>query len=365
MIKLKEVISILERFAPVALQESYDNSGLILGEPNQEVGKGLISLDVTEEVLEEAIEKKCDVVISHHPILFKGLKNLTGKNAEERIVKIAIKNDIAIYAFHTNLDNAGKGLNNILCDKFGLVNRRILLPKEGMVRKLVTFCPVEHAEKVRQAIFAAGAGQIGDYESCSFNTEGMGSFRGDENTNPFVGEKGTMHFEKEVRIETIYPFYTENEVLKALFSAHPYEEVAYDLYLLGNDFKMVGSGMVGELEKETDEEAFLDQIKSALKIRYIRHSPLPGRKIRKVAVCGGSGSFLITNALKAGADVFVTGDVKYHDFFEANNKMVIVDAGHHETEQFAKELIYNLLNQKFSNFAVLVSETNTNPVNYF
>jgi dinuclear metal center YbgI/SA1388 family protein len=364
MINLQEIITILERFAPPALQESYDNSGLILGDRSREVRKGLITLDVTEKVLQEALQKKCDVIFSHHPILFKGLKSITGNNAEERIISQAIKNDIAIYAFHTNLDNAGEGLNKNLCIKLGLTNTRILMPGAGMLRKLVTFCPVDHAEKVREAVFSAGAGKIGNYDSCSFQSEGMGSFRGLENTNPFIGKKGSIHFEKEVRIETIYPHYAEKEILNALFGSHPYEEVAYDIYPLKNEFYGAGSGMIGVPENEEEEEVFLMRIKRVLKTRCIRHSALRGKKIRKVAVCGGSGSFLIPNALSAGADMFITSDLKYHNFFDTNN-MVIVDAGHYETEEGAKELIYNLLNEKFSNFAVLISETNTNPVNYF
>jgi len=365
MIKLQEIISILEEFAPPALQESYDNSGLIVGDRGREVKKGLITLDMTEKVLQEALEKNCEVIFTHHPILFKGLKSITGSNAEERIITQAVKNDIAIYAFHTNLDNAGEGINKYLCDKLGLTNTRILLPMVGMLRKLVTFCPIDHAEKVRQAVFSAGAGHIGNYDCCSFNSEGMGSFRGLENTNPFVGKKGSIHFEKEVRIETIYPQYAEEKILNALFGSHPYEEVAYDIYPLNNVFRGAGSGMIGDLAFEEEEEASLMRIKHALKIRYIRHSPLSGRKIRRIAVCGGSGSFLIPIALKAGADLFMTSDLKYHSFFDTNNKIVIVDAGHYETEECAKELIYNLLNEKFSNFAVLISETNTNPVNYY
>jgi dinuclear metal center YbgI/SA1388 family protein len=365
MIKLQKVISILESVAPAALQESYDNSGLLVGDPGREVKKGLVTLDITETVLEEAAQKKCDVIFSHHPLLIKGLKSITGKNAEERIIAEAIRSNIAIYACHTNLDNAGKGLNDFLCRKLGLTNTQILLPKTGLLRKLVTFCPIEHAEKVRHALFSAGAGQIGNYDSCSFNSEGSGSFRASEAAKPFVGEKGTIHYEKEIRIETIFPSYFEKEVLKALLDSHPYEEVAYDVYCLGNDFKAVGAGMVGELDKETDETMFLDHVKAVLQARYLRHSPLSGKRIKKVAVCGGSGSFLIPYALKAGADAYITGDVKYHNFFETNHTMIIVDAGHHETEHFAKELMYSLLNEKFSNFAVLISETNTNPVNYY
>ena len=362
--KIKEIVKPLEEFAPLFLQESYDNSGLLLGHPDDEINKVLITLDITEEIMEESIRKKCNLIISHHPLIFSGLKSITGKNATERMVQKAIKNDIGIYAFHTNLDNADKGVNEILCDKLGLKNRKILTPKKEMLRKLVTFCPIEHTENVRKALFEAGAGNIGNYDNCSFNTPGTGSFRGSEKANPFVGEKGKLHYEEEIRIETIYPVFLEETILKALFSAHPYEEVAYDIYRLENKSSREGAGMIGELEYETDESDFLNFLKNITKTGCIRHSGLTGKKIKKVAVCGGSGSFLIQDAIKANADIFITGDVKYHNFFEAENKIVIADIGHYESEQFAKELIYNVLKNKFPTFAVLISELNTNSVNY-
>jgi dinuclear metal center YbgI/SA1388 family protein len=255
---VKEIIKPLEELAPLYLQESYDNSGLLVGNPDKDIQKALITLDITELVLQEAIDKKCNLIISHHPVIFNGLKKITRSNAAERIVETAIKHDINIYAIHTNLDNVDKGINSIICDKIDLKNRKILAPKKEILRKLVTFCPVDHAEKVRQAIFNAGAGHIGDYDNCSFNAPGTGSFRGSDESNPFVGEKGKLHYEDEVRIETIYPIYLENSILKALFDAHPYEEVAYDIYYLGNKFERVGAGMIGELENEMNETDFLN-----------------------------------------------------------------------------------------------------------
>ncbi len=362
--RIKEIIDILENLAPPYLQESYDNSGLLIGNKNDDIDKAIISLDITEEVLNEAMQKKCKLIISHHPVIFSGLKSITGKNATERIVKEAIQNDIAIYAIHTNLDNVAKGINSIICDKIGLKNRKILAPKNDLLRKLVAFCPLDFVEKVRQAIFDAGAGNIGDYDNCSYSASGTGSFRGSDETNPFVGEKGKLHFEDEIRLETIYPVYHENAILKALINAHPYEEVAYDIYLLGNKFEQVGAGMVGELASDIDEVEFLKTIKQTFGTGCVRHSALLGKKIKKVAVCGGSGSFLIKNAISAQADIYITGDIKYHDFFEAEGKMVIADIGHFESEKFAKDLIYSVLKENFSNFAVLISETNTNSVNY-
>jgi dinuclear metal center YbgI/SA1388 family protein len=362
--KIKEVTYELERIAPLSLQESYDNAGLLVGNSDVEISKILISLDVTERVIEEALSKGCNLIISHHPVIFKGLKRITGGTYVERIVASAIKNDIALYAIHTNLDNVDSGVNSILCDKMGLINKKVLSPKRELLRKLVVFCPVDYADKVREAVFEAGAGKIGNYDSCSYSGKGTGSFRGSEDTSPFVGEKGKLHFEEEIRIETIFPVYREREIISALIEAHPYEEVAYDIYSLINEFLSVGAGMTGELETEVDEIDFLNRVKKITGAGCVRHTKLTGRKIKKVAVCGGSGSFLIGDAKRSGADIFLTGDIKYHEFFDADEKLVIADIGHYESEQFAKDLIYSVLIKKFPNFAVLISEMNTNVVNY-
>lgn len=362
--KLSEITYNLETFAPLSLQESYDNSGLLVGNSGSEIKRALVALDVTDEVVREAIDTDSQLIIAHHPLIFKSLKRLTGKTMTERLVAKAVKNDIAIYAMHTNLDNVDEGVNAALCRKLGLKNSRILAPKKDLLRKLVTFCPINDAVKVREALFKAGAGHIGNYDSCSFNAAGTGTFRGSEVSNPYVGEKEKLHHEKEIRIETIYPVYRERQVVSALLSAHPYEEVAYDLYTLSNDFSRTGSGMVGELESESDEKEFLENVKKITGTGCIRHSAFTGNKIRKVAVCGGAGSFLIRDAISAQAQVFITGDVKYHDFFEGDGKILIADIGHYESEQFVKELLYQFLIKKFSNFAVLISKVNTNSVNY-
>ncbi len=362
--RITDITDILEEIAPLSLQESYDNAGLLVGNSETEVSKVLISLDITEEVIREAKAKDCNLIISHHPIIFGGLKKITGKTYVERVVMSAIKNDIALYAIHTNLDNVNSGVNSILCNKLGLKNRQILAPKNSLLKKLTTFVPIDHADKVRKAIFKAGAGHIGNYDSCSFNSAGTGTFRGSQDTNPFVGEKGKLHFEEEIRLETIFPVFRQAGIISALLEAHPYEEVAYDIYPLENDFSLVGAGMIGETEDEIDEIDFLRKVKEVTGVGCIRHTGLTGRKIKKVAVCGGSGSFLIGDAVSSGADIFLTGDVKYHEFFDAEGKLVIADIGHYESEQFAKELIYSVLIKKFPTFAVLISETNTNVVNY-
>lgn len=362
--QIQEIIKAIEEFAPPAYQESYDNAGLLIGNAKQEASGVIVNLDCTEAVVDEALQKGANLIVVHHPLIFRGLKRITGKNFIERIVIKAIKNDIAIYAAHTNLDSVQGGVNSAICDKIGLINRAVLSPVKGALSKLVVFVPQAQADNVRKAIFEAGAGQIGDYDCCSFNLNGQGTFRGSDNTNPFVGEKNKLHFEDEVRIETILPNYMTSKVVSAMIEAHPYEEVAYDLYPLNNEHNRVGLGMVGELENPVDEIAFLEMLKEKFEAKIIRHSQLAGKQIKKVAVCGGSGSSLLDKAKASGADVFVSGDFKYHQFFDANNRIVIADVGHFETEQFTKEIFYRLLIKKFPNFAVFQSEVNTNPINF-
>ncbi len=361
--KLSKISSFLESLAPLSYQEDYDNSGLITGNPDMEVSTALISLDCTEPVVDEAIRKGCNLIISHHPIVFKGLKKLNGKNYVERVVMKAIKNDIAIYAIHTNFDNVLNGVNARICEKLGIKNFSILAPKNGLLKKLVTFCPIAQADKVRQALFDAGAGHIGNYSDCSYNTEGFGTFLAGSDTNPFVGEKGVQHHEKEVRIETIYPAVIERQLLIALLQTHPYEEVAYDLYPLTNTFE-VGSGMIGNLDEEVDELTFLKLVKERLNAKVIRYTSLRGKRVKRVAVCGGSGSFLLGKAIAAGADVFITSDYKYHEFFDAEGKIVISDVGHFESEQFTQDLLFEIITKKFPNFALHLTSIHTNPINY-
>ena len=362
--KIKDITNYLESFAPLSLQESYDNSGLITGNPNDDVTNVLITLDTIEEIIDEAINKNANLIISHHPIVFKGLKSLTGKNYVELTVIKAIKNDIAIYAAHTNFDNINLGVNRKICKKIGLINCRILSPSNELLRKIVTFVPKSHVEKVRQAIFDAGAGQIGNYDYCSYNTEGTGTYRAGKNTNPFKGEKNKLHFEKEIRIETIFPAYLQNKIINKLIETHPYEEVAYDIYKLENNFENVGAGMFGELENAENELVFLKKIKKIFKTEVIKHTKLLGKSIKKVAICGGAGSFLAKNAISANADIFISGDFKYHEFFDAENKIIFADIGHFESEQYTKELFYEILTKKFNTFACYLSEINTNPIKY-
>ncbi len=363
--KLSDIIRYLESEVSILLQEDYDNSGLICGNPEKEIDSALVCVDVTQDVLYEAIENDISLIVSHHPLIFSGIKKLSGRSYVERILINAIKNDIAIYCMHTNLDNVIGGVNHYLARAIGLEKCRILSPMKGLLRKLVTFCPVDHADKVREALFEAGAGHIGNYDSCSYNLTGKGTFKAGDHSDPYVGEKGKIHFEEEVRIETIYPVYKEQEIIVSLIRAHPYEEVAYDLYPLENIFDQTGAGMLGYLNIEMDDKAFLKYLKGKLDLHVIRHSQLFGKTISKVAICGGSGSFLIKKAIASGADAFITGDLKYHQFFDAEERIVLIDIGHYESEKYTKELIFDLIKKKFPKFAVQISEINTNAVHYF
>ena len=363
--RISDITSILENLAPPSLQESYDNAGLLVGDKSAICTGIIVSLDVTEEVITEAVRKNCNLIVAHHPIVFKGLKRFTGANYVERTVIDAIKNHIAIYAIHTNLDNILTGVNHKIAEKLGLQNCKVLLPKEQTLKKLVTFCPTKNAEEVRNALFEAGAGAVGNYNECSFNLEGQGSFKPGEGTNPHVGEKGERHYENEIRIEVLFPAYLQNLLLKSLRRAHPYEEVAYYINTLDNVREDVGSGLIGEFPDEMTEGNLLKLLKNQFSLSVIRHTPLHGKKIKKVALCGGAGFFLLKNALAADAQVFITGDVKYHEFFDADGKILLADIGHFESEQFTVELLTEFLQQKLLNFAVLKSEINTNPVKYY
>ena len=363
--KIRDVLTSLEAMAPPSLQEGYDNAGLITGDDNAECTGILISLDATTAVVDEAREKGCNLIVSHHPIVFSGLKKITGKNYVQRAVINAIKNDIALYAIHTNLDNVLNGVNGKIAELLGLNNISVLASKESQLKKLYTFVPLTDADKVRQAIFDAGGGHIGNYEECSFNGQGFGTFKGGVNSDPYVGKPGELHRENETKVEIIFPSWLEGRILKSLLAVHPYEEVAYDIIRLDNRISSIGSGVIGELDKPVDGKIFLKTVKEKFKLKVIKHTQLLNEPISRVAVCGGAGSFLIPNALAAGAHCFISSDIKYHEFFDADDKMVIADIGHYESEQFTINLLQEVLEQKFPTFAVLKTEVNTNPVRYF
>jgi len=362
---VKEITSYLESFAPLSYQESYDNAGLIVGDSAMEVKGILVCLDSTEEIIDEAIASGSNMVVAHHPIIFGGLKKLNGKNYVERAVIKAIKNDIAIYASHTNLDNVKNGVNFKICEKLGLKNVSILEPKNELLRKLVTFIPVEHTEKLLQALHKAGAGTIGDYKSCSFTVEGIGTFEPQKDANPFIGEIGKLESVKENRVEVIFPKEKQALLIKTLHENHPYEVPAYDVMPLSNMHGEVGSGAIGEFENAFDKDSFLAYLKEKMELNQIKFTKNGPSSIKKIAVCGGSGSFLLKKAKQAGADVFITSDMKYHEFFEGENDLLICDIGHYESEVYTKELLAGIILKKFPNFAVVLAKTNTNPVSYF
>lgn len=363
--KIADVLAYFETVAPFSYQENYDNAGLLTGDKDWECAGVLCTLDATEDVIHEAIAKNCNLIVAHHPIIFSGLKKINGKNYVERAVILAIKNDIAILAIHTNLDNVIEGVNGQIADRLGLINRTILSPRGASLKKLFTFVPVDHIENVRSAIFNAGAGNIGNYSECSFSVEGLGTFKGNENTNPFVGKHGQRHYEKELKLEIIFPSHLQASVLRALKAAHPYEEVAFDVIEISNPNPSTGSGVLGQLSQSMQEDLFLDFVKRQFGLKLLRHTRLTGKPVKTIALCGGAGSFLISKALGENADAYLTADIKYHEFFDADGRMLICDLGHYESEQFTTDLLADILRRNFPTFAVLKSETQTNPVHYY
>ncbi|MDT0686117.1 Nif3-like dinuclear metal center hexameric protein [Autumnicola psychrophila] len=361
---IKEIIQHLEEFAPLNYAEDFDNVGLLVGNAEIKATGALITLDTLESVVDEAIAKNCNLIISFHPIIFSGLKKLNGKNYVERTVIKAIQHNIAIYAIHTALDNQHKGVNDMIAEKLNLINRKILIPRKKSIRKLTTFVPNKDAEALRIALFEAGAGSIGNYDNCSFNLRGLGSFKPNDEAHPTIGEKGKLHFEEETQIGVTFPVHLESKVLQTLFKKHPYEEVAHEITTLENTHQHLGMGMIGELEQEISEEDFLKSVKETFNAGVVRHSELLGKTIKKVAVLGGSGSFAIENAKRAGADIYITADLKYHDFYKAEKQIILADIGHYESEQFTKNLLCSFLSKKIRNFALILADTNTNPIKY-
>ncbi len=362
---LKDIITELELFAPLAYQESYDNCGLLTGHKQQEITGAILTLDCIEATVDEAIRKKCNLIIAHHPIIFGGLKKINGSTYIERTIIKAIQNNIAIYACHTNLDNVKLGVNKKIADKLGLINQTILAPKKGLLKKLVTFVPTSHFNQIQNALFAAGAGNIGNYSHCSFSLNGIGSFKPNDLANPFSGKNGELTTGEETRLEVIFETVNQSQILTTLFKNHPYEEVAYDIYALENNYQNIGSGLTGELKNPISETEFLNLLKSIFGLKIIKHTAFLNKPISKVALCGGSGSFLLKNAINSKSDIYISSDFKYHEFFDAENEIIIADIGHYESEQFTPEIFYDIISNKFPTFAPYLTEINTNPVNYF
>jgi len=365
--KVEDIANYLERIAPRSLQESYDNAGLIVGNPNWEVTGVLTTLDATEPIINEAIAKGCNLIVAHHPILFFGLKQLNGNNYVERTIIKAIQNNVAIYAIHTNLDNVANGVNAKICEKLQVKAAKILLPGKEKMLKLVTFTPPENLENILSELSKAGAGEIGNYESCSFQVNGMGTFKGNENSNPVKGKKNNLEKLEETRIEMVLPQNRKGNIINILKQAHPYEEVAYDIYPLDNVNSEVGSGMIGSLEESMDTASFFQYLKDKMNLVAFKHTPIVKKEIKTVAVCGGAGSFLLKRAIHAKADIFITSDFKYHEFFDAEDKIIIADIGHFESETFTRDLLADFLSDLTTDTSlkICISEVNTNPVHYF
>lgn len=362
--KIKAILDILEQMAPLAYAEDFDNVGLLTGNADDTATGVLVCHDALESVIDEAIAKNCNLVVCFHPILFSGIKKLTGKTYVERALLKAIKNDIALYAVHTALDNHKQGVNKIFCDALGIINTKVLVPKENFIYKLVTYTTPENAEKLRNALFKAGAGNIGNYENCSYSSQGTGTYKGTDESNPVIGERGEFIESDEIKIEVTFEKDLKNRVLKALFNNHIYEEVAYELYQLQNQHQNIGLGMTGELETAIDEKEFLLHVKDKMQAGGIRHSEFTNKQIKKVAVLGGSGSFAIKNAIAAGADAYITADLKYHNFYEAENKILLADIGHFESERYTKNYIADYITKRVEGVPVLITLVNTNPVKY-
>ena len=361
--KLNKIIECLEKWAPPSLQEEYDNSGLIIGNNQNEIKGILVTLDCTEEIINEAIKKNCNLIISHHPLIFRPIKKITGSNHVERSIIKAIQNSISIYSIHTNLDNILSGVNYKIANKIGLKQIKILDKKINVLSKIEFYIPKDYKENVLKNLFKIGAGKIGNYNSCSFQTEGSGTFRPDDNASPFIGKKNKYQNSDEVKVELIFENHLEKELISCLKKFHPYDEVAFFITKVNNKSEVIGSGIVGNLR--IDSTKLLKKLKNAFKSKAIKHTVLNKKNVNKIAICGGSGSFLINKAIKNNADVFITSDLKYHDFFEGENKMIIVDIGHYESEQFTKELIFEYLNKKLVNIAIHLSKINSNPIRYY
>lgn len=364
MVTINDITTYLESIAPTQLQESYDNCGLLTGDRSWPVTGVLLSLDCTDKVVTEAIQSGCNLIIAHHPIIFKGLKKLTGSNYVERSIIQAIKHDIAIYALHTNLDNILQGVNQRIAEKIGLKNLRVLSPRKDTLMKLVTFVPTENTQQVLDALHGAGAGQLGDYKNCSFQSSGTGTFLPTGSSQPVIGEVGKLEHVNETRLELLFAVHLEHRVLQALRTSHPYEEVAYYLTRLENENHEIGAGILGEIDVPVEPIEFLRRLKISMNTGCVRYTAPLEKMIKNVAVCGGSGSFLLSKAIAAGADVFITADFKYHEFFDADGKIMVADIGHYETEQFTKDLIKDVLSKKFTTFAINFSKTITNPISY-
>lgn len=362
IVSVGDITRKLQEWAPLTWQESYDNAGLILGNANQKVERALICFDITPEVVEEAIEKGCQLILSHHPPVFKGIKRIDTGSAFGKMLRDSMVHNICWYSMHTNLDNTLDGVNSYLAEKLQLQDIRPLVPMRHIYGKLQVYVPVSHSEKLQKALSEAGCGRYRNYDSCNWCSEGEGHFRALEGAHPFVGESGKVHTEKETKIECLYPLHLEHQVIACLKKNHPYEEIAYDLLSVENPSGLHGAGIIGKMPQTMSEHQLMDHLKEICGASCIRHSKLRDRHLKTVALCGGSGASFIGAAQAQGADVYITGDIKYHDFAEPDTHILLLDIGHFESEQFTKMLIHRYISKNFPTFAVYISERSVNPV---
>lgn len=357
----------MERWAPLALASERDNSGLQIGSGQQRVTKILVTLDLNSNVIDEAHQKKADLIISHHPLLFHALRSVNPDEHIGSIVTSCVKYGIAIYSAHTNLDFTQNGVSTTLALKLGLSRIEPLMKNQRVSKKIVVFVPHDYIDRVRHAMMEAGAGTIGNYTDCSFAAHGIGTFKPTPNATPFIGTIGKLERVNEARLEMLSPSWKLEAVIAAMKRAHPYEEIAYDIYNRVNTEADYGVGAIGTLSHPMKPRQFLTHVADTLRIPSLRYSGNPQQMISVVAVCGGSGSDLLSTAAQHGADAFVTADISYHRFMEKHHSILFIDAGHYETEVPVVPIICKYLKQNLtdSTIEVIKSKTMKNNVQYF
>ncbi len=356
-----DLSSALESVAPSLYAESYDNVGLLVGRSEWKCEKVLVALDITEAVVQEAIEKGVQAIVAHHPVIFGGIQRLTGEDTAQRAIELAIKHSIALLACHTNLDAIEGGVSYRMAQAISLVNVRTLQPRSGLLWNLIVYVPAESAETLLEALWEAGAGKMGAYDECAFRSHGLGSFRPKEGAHPHNGVIGERAFADEIRLELLVPEGARKKVHQCMMEHHPYEEIAHSWLKHDGVHHSVGFGAIGQWDACDWPEA-VRRIKTAFGVASFRHTMPIASDYRTVAVCGGAGADLLAQAKSQQAELFITSDITYHRYFGADDRLVFIDIGHWESEQHAMELLIDIVREKFPNFAVLKSETNTNPM---
>jgi len=363
---IKQVTQFLEQKFPLYLQEDFDNCGVQCGDVRQEITGAMVCFEMSEQVIDEAIAEGCNLVISHHPLILKrGITKILPTDRVGAMICKALAHNMVLYSMHTNIDSGVGGGNDVFAEKLNLQNVKVLEPHKGLYRKLVVFVPKENAEALKSALFEIGCGVQGNYDSCGYTVHGQGQFRPLKGANPHIGEENQLEHVEEERIEMIYPTGLQRTVVQAIYEHHPYEEPAFDLLPLENESRTIGLGRIGELPKVMPVSEFLECLKDKLGFEHCRYAGDTTKMIHKVAVCGGGGSSFIDLAIASGADAYVSGDFKYHDFFKSHSGTLLVDIGHYEGEYFIKNIIHQQIKENFTNFAALISKMEKVEVKYF